>query len=56
MISKRFLLAAIAFALMLPLPGCGCRRSSCCESRAYAPPPAPCCPTAPAGYTPGVQP
>jgi hypothetical protein len=56
MITKRFLLTVIAFTLMLPLSGCGCRRSNCCESRAFSPPPAPCCPTAPANYVPSVQP
>ena len=43
MLTKRFLLAVFALALMLPLTGCnGCRRN--CNSRgSFAPPPAPCC-------------
>jgi hypothetical protein len=56
MISKRFLLAVIAFTLMLPLSGCGCRRNNCCE-RSFAPP-AGCCDrgTLPPGYPPGPHP
>ena len=43
MITKRFLLAVFAFALMVPLTGChGCRRN-CNSSGSFAPPPAPCC-------------
>lgn len=54
MITKRFLLALIAFTLMLPLSGCGCRRNACCGSNA---PPA-CCDKQPLppGYIPGPTP
>ena len=55
MLTKRFLLAVFALALMLPLTGCnGCRRN--CNSRgSFAPPPAPCCngQAPPVGYVPG---
>lgn len=58
--TRRFLLAVFAFALMLPLPGCGCRRNSCGD-RSLAPPPSSCCPpgpsgTLPPGYMPSVNP
>jgi hypothetical protein len=50
---KRTFLALIAFALLVPLVGCG--RKSCCNgSSSFAPPP-PCCPT-PGGtsFSPGL--
>jgi hypothetical protein len=50
---KRTFLALIAFALLLPVTGCGCRRRCCDDNRSFAPP-APCCPT-PGGtaFSPG---
>ena len=53
MFNKRFFLALIAFTLMMPLSGCGCRRNNCCN----APPPA-CCDKQPLppGYVPGPHP
>ena len=54
---KRLFLALIAFSLLLPLSGCGCRRDSCCDNRSFSPPPRPCCPTpGPAGFVPGPNP
>ena len=41
MTAKRLLLALFAFALMIPLSGCGCRRD--CNRQTYSPPPGPCC-------------
>jgi len=57
MSTKRFLLALIAFALMLPLLACGCRHRCCNDTRTFAPPPAPCCPQpGPSGFVPGPHP
>ncbi len=54
--TKRFFLALIAFTLLLPLSGCGCRRH-CNSSGSFAPPPQPCCDKGlPAGYVPGPHP
>jgi hypothetical protein len=55
MTTKRFLLALIAFTLMLPLSGCGCRRNCCNDTRTYTPPSGPCCPTPP-GSVPSAAP
>jgi hypothetical protein len=54
MMTKRFLLTLVAFALMLPLTGCcGCRRH-CNSSTGMAPPAGACCPQPAApGYIPG---
>ncbi len=41
MTTKRFFLALIAFTLLLPLSGCGCRRNACSDRS--SPPPQPCC-------------
>ncbi len=51
--TRRFLLAVIAFALMLPLSAC--RHNRCGDTRTFAPPPAPCCngQAPPVGYVPG---
>lgn len=57
MFTKRLFLALFAFALMMPLSGCGCRRNACCENRSFAPPPQPCCnKQLPPAYLPGPQP
>lgn len=53
MTTRRFILAAIAFTLMLPLSGCGCRRNCNSSSGSFAPPP--CCPDRGA-LPPGVIP
>ncbi|HEY1192010.1 MAG TPA: hypothetical protein VGE74_30550 [Gemmata sp.] len=57
MTTRRFILAAIAFTLVLPLSGCGCRRN-CNSSGSFAPPP--CCPDRvpppPPGFIPNPQP
>lgn len=51
--AKRLFLMLIAFALLLPLSGCGCRKSSC-DNRSFSPPPQPCCDKGlPPGVTPG---
>jgi len=39
MLTKRFLLAAVAFLSLLPFSGCGCRKSCCSNSSSFAPPP-----------------
>lgn len=53
MSAKRFLLSAIALALLLPLAGCGGRRN-CSSSGSFAPPPQPCCnQPLPPGAVPG---
>jgi hypothetical protein len=53
---KRTFLALIAFTLLLPLSGCGCRRN-CNSSGSFAPPPAPCCPpVGGAAFGPGPRP
>ncbi len=49
---KRTFLALIAFTLLLPLSGCGCRRQ-CCGDRSFAPPPSNCCPTPGPSFSPG---
>jgi hypothetical protein len=53
--TRRLVLAAFALSLLLPLSGCGCRRScsSCPPSASFAPPPGPCCDKGvPPGYLP----
>ena len=55
MTTKRFLLTLIAFTLLLPLSGCGCRRNCCNDTRTYTPPPSQCCPPAP-GPVPSAAP
>ncbi|MBP3958825.1 hypothetical protein J8F10_26565 [Gemmata sp. G18] len=54
--TKRFLLTLIAFALMLPLSGCGCRRNSCNDDRRYAPPAGCCDKNAPPDFLPNPRP
>ena len=57
--TKRFLLALLAFALMLAPTGCAHHKKCCGDgNRSYAPPPAPCCNTGvpPAGIVPGPNP
>ncbi len=53
--TKRFFLALIAFTLMLPLSGCGCRRH-CNRSGSFAPPPGCDRGGLPPGYVPGLHP
>jgi hypothetical protein len=57
MLSKRFVLALFAFAMLLPLSGCGCRRNCSSNSASFAPPPA-CCDRSlpPAAFVPPVNP
>lgn len=54
--TRRILMALIAIASLLPLSGCGCRKScsSCNSSNSFAPPPTPpCCDKAvPPAYLP----
>lgn len=50
MITRRFLIVLMAFTLLLPLSGCGCRRN-CNSSGSFAPPP--CCDK---GLPPGAIP
>jgi hypothetical protein len=53
MLTKRFLLAAVAFLSMIPFAGCGCRKSCCSSSSSLAPPPGACCDKGvPPGYLP----
>lgn len=59
MFHKRFVLALIAFAGLLPLSGCGCRRSCNSNSSSFAPPPAPCCDRGslpPSAFVPPIAP
>jgi hypothetical protein len=51
---KRVILALCAFAVLIPLVGCG--HHKCCKgtSSSFAPPPPPCCDTPrPPAYLPG---
>jgi hypothetical protein len=53
MLTKRFLLTAVAFLSLLPFTGCGCRKSCCSSSSSMAPPAGPCCDKGvPPGYLP----
>jgi hypothetical protein len=52
MLSKRFILAAVAFLSLLPFSGCGCRKSCCSNSSSFAPPPGACCDKGGPGYLP----
>jgi hypothetical protein len=56
MLNKRFILALIASAMLLPLSGCGCRRNCSSNSASFAPPA--CCDRSlpPAAFVPPVAP
>lgn len=58
MFTRRLLLALIALATLLPVSGCGCRKSCCNSSNSFAPPPGPCCDGrgTPQGYLPPPAP
>jgi hypothetical protein len=51
MLSKRFVLALFAFAMLMPLSGCGCRKSCSSNSSSFAPPPSCCNGTLPPSAT-----
>lgn len=56
MLNKRFVLALFAFAMLLPLSGCGCRRNCSSNSASFAPPPACCDRLQPAAAVPPIGP
>jgi hypothetical protein len=57
MFIRRLILAIIALSTLLPLSGCGCRKSCCGSSNSFAPPPGPCCDKGlPPGYLPPPAP